>query len=110
MRITDIPPAASGVDIAQTVDINTPLYKNSIITGFSYHEVTVPTVTPERMAKPFSVPSSRKRKANCPADSRGTRAAPSSLSADSKIPLQRALRIGREQPNSKLFAREGTPF
>ena len=52
----------------------------------------------------FGQAFSRKRKLHYPADSVRSRAAPSSLSAESEIPLHRALRKGREQANSKLHA------
>ena len=52
------------------------------------------------MAKPFSALFLVKKGG-------GSRAAPLSLSAESESPLHRALRIGREQPDSKLFAPEG---
>ena len=52
----------------------------------------------------FGQAFSRKRKLHYPADSVRSRAAPSSLSAESEILIHRALRKGREQANSKLYA------
>ena len=54
--------------------------------------------------KRFGVKPFPQRGIHYPADSVWSRAAPSSLSAESEIPIHRALRKGREQANSRLYA------